>query len=157
MSRVRAFTLIELVIVMLLTSFIVVAGYFAYTSTVQRLSLFESISKGKVDFADLNLLLSKDIQESNFASLTTPRRLTLMRNNSEQVIYSFGLRSVYRKISKQTDTFDVRINKITTQELELNRYYITRLNLMVEFRNKELSLNYFKDYEPSFLMNLAVK
>ena len=157
MKRISAFTLLELIIVMILTSFIVVAGYFAYTSSVQRLSIFELMSKGKVDLTELDLLLTKDFQECNSASLTTPKQLTLFNANGEQLVYSFDEQSVYRKLPMRIDTFYVSVTKVTSQELELDRLYITELSLSVESGSKDLSLDYFKDYDPNFLMNLGGK
>ena len=114
MKKIKAFTLLELTIVMVITSFIVVAGYFAYTSSVQRLTIFESLSKDKIDLTELNLLLTSDFSECTSASLTTPTKLTLTKNNSEELVYVFDEQTVLRKLPKHIDTFNVKITKVTS-------------------------------------------
>lgn len=155
MKKISAFTILELVIVMLLTSFVVTAGYFAYFSAERRLFLFESMTQEKVDLSDLNLSLYKDFQESVSASLSNPEQLTFQMEESEPITYFFSNKLVRRKFQNRTDTFQVSIAKVSGDVAFFDNYYISGLHLEIELTDKQTtSLDYGKEYTPAFLINL---
>jgi hypothetical protein len=130
-----------------------IAGYFAYTSSVVRLNLFESNSSANVDLVQLNLLLTKDFEEALTASLVTPTRLILKRNNSDEATYLFDENSVIRVFLTNSDTFNVKTNLVNSTPLAFDPVYISQLNISVESAGRDFLLVYGKNYTPFFYLN----
>ena len=157
MNRVKAFTILELVIVMIITSFIVIAGYFAYSSSVSRLAIFKENAVYGTEFSQFNVTLAKDIEESSSASLIGRTKLSLKQNESDEIIYQFDEDMVSRKTTSHTDTFNLSISQVIPTELEFDKYFLSGLSLIVESGGQELQMNYHKSYEPYFYMNHDIK
>jgi prepilin-type N-terminal cleavage/methylation domain-containing protein len=153
MKKIRAFTILELVIVMVISSFITVAGYFAYTSSLSRLNIFQSSAAATVDLSEINWLLCHDFQDCKSASLVSPTQC-LLKGDAGDVSYIFGKEFTLRKVNEQVDTFKLPVKKVSAVELDKSPVYITELILLAEPEKKEFTLVYHKQYDTSFLMNL---
>lgn len=151
---IKAFTILELVIVMVISSVITTAGYFAYRSSIVRLSIFQYSSQQNVDLSTINTLLNKDINECVYVSLTTPKRC-LFKSGQKEIVYRFEEDAVYRDRDLITDTFSLKVIKIAAEPLTIDPFYLTRLSVTVECAGMQHLLVYGKEYTPHFLMNFG--
>jgi prepilin-type N-terminal cleavage/methylation domain-containing protein len=154
MNRIKAFTLLELVVVMAITSFIVVAGYFAYSSSQKRLAVFRSLSENKTDLTELGFLLKKDFEECESVSLSSPRKVALKQYNSADIIYAFEEDAVFRSTDQQRDTFLIPVKNVVAKNLEINPFYLESLSIFLKSSTNDVSLSCQKNYYPAFFLKL---
>lgn len=152
MRTIKAFTILELVIVMIISSFITVAGYFAYTSSLARLNIFQFSAERNVDLSEINMLLCHDFENCQSASLISPRQCVL--KGDVDITYVFEKDYIFRKLNERVDTFKLPVKKVSAVQLDKDPVYLTELILLAEPGKKEFTLVYRKKYDASFFMNL---
>ncbi len=154
--RTRAFTLIELVVVMVITSIITTAAYFAYRSASARLIFFEHTSQQNVDLSSINTLLNKDFFDCVSISPVSSRRI-VFNSLLNPVEYIFEEDVIYRKKALAVDTFNVITEAIETIPLTDNALFADGLIIKLKSQGREYTLAFQKQYDPIFLLNLDTK
>jgi type II secretory pathway pseudopilin PulG len=112
MSRVSvpAFSLVELLLVMVLSSIIVGIIYFSYSTISAYQIKLSSQKRIAEDAATLYFILKKDVQQSEVVLATSPETILckqLLGNTS----YSFYHRYVLRQQVERVDTFIMRFER----------------------------------------------
>ncbi len=154
--RTRAFTLIELVVVMVITSIITTAAYFTYRSAYARLIFFEHKSQQNVDLSSINTLLNKDFFDCVSISPVSSRRI-VFNSLLNPVEYIFEEDVIYRKKALAVDTFNVITEAIETIPLTDNALFADGLIIKLKSQGREYTLAFQKQYDPIFLLNLDTK
>lgn len=154
--RTRAFTLIEIVVVMVITSVVTTAAYFAYRSAAARLIFFEHKAQQNVDLSSINTLLNKDCFDCVSISPTSPRRI-VFNSLTDQVEYIFEEDVIYRKKALAVDTFNVNTGTIETTPLAENVLFASGLKITLKSKDGDHTLAFQKQYDPIFLMNSGNK
>lgn len=154
--RTRAFTLIEIVVVMVITSVVTTAAYFAYRSAAVRLIFFEHKAQQNVDLSSVNTLLNKDFFDCVSISPVSPRRI-VFNSLPDPIEYIFEENVIYRKKAFAVDTFSVNTGDIETTPLAENALFVSGLTITLISKDGEHKLAFRKQYDPIFLMNLGTK
>lgn len=154
--RIRAFTLIEIVVVMVITSVVTTVAYFAYRSAAARLIFFEQKAQHNVDLSSINTLLNKDFFDCLSISQASTRRI-VFNSLTDPVEYIFEEDVIYRKKALTVDTFNVNTTAIETTPLADNALFVSALIITLKSKDGEHTLAFQKQYDPIFLMNSGTK
>jgi prepilin-type N-terminal cleavage/methylation domain-containing protein len=154
--KVRAFSLIEILVVLILSSIVVSIIYMGYynittyqANLLRKQQRLENISR-------LYFLLRKDIGRSEFVFATSDSALGCRLAGGDYISYSFESVIVTRTQNSITDTF---FCKTRNQEFFWQTKRIVafpskadELNFVLEL-NEPVSLSLFKDYDASSLID----
>jgi prepilin-type N-terminal cleavage/methylation domain-containing protein len=158
MRRINAFTLIELVVVMLISAIVFAMVFYAY-STVVRFQ----ISQGKnnstnQEYRTLNMLLENDFLSSDELIQKNDYELLCVFKRDREVTYRFSdnfiTRSFYGDVNL-TDTFFVKSDQpyITMKYLREQQDLVNELTINIIADGNGLLLHYKKEYSPDILIN----
>jgi hypothetical protein len=104
MKMLKAFTLLELLFVMILTTIIIGIGYFAFSVSIKQIYFYKKNSKKITEAFQLTMLLNKDLAEAQSAVKSNNVLVLTSKTNSE-LRYYFGEEYIVRKNSFAADTF----------------------------------------------------
>ena len=152
--KLQSFTILEIVIAMALSMFVVLIALSVFLIINKQLNNYTHRMEESNDLFELNLCLNNDLNRSDYA-LFEENDLIIYFDNSDSVVYQFDESFVSRNYSCQTDSFIIRI-------VEVNRYfaseiiddgYMERMNIKVEGINQPYKLTYEKQYDANFYLN----
>ena len=104
MKKLKAFTLLELLFVMILTTIIIGIGYFAFAIAVKQLYSYKENSKKIAGAFQLTMLLNKDFAEAK-SVMKANDTLVFTSPLNNRLQYSFSEEYIIRNINSATDTF----------------------------------------------------
>ena len=104
MKKLKAFTLLELLFVMILTTLIIGIGYFAFIFSVKQLYSYKENSKKIADAFQLTMLLNKDFAEAK-SVLKINDTLAFTGILDSRLQYFFNDEYIIRNINTISDTF----------------------------------------------------
>ncbi|MFH0896226.1 MAG: prepilin-type N-terminal cleavage/methylation domain-containing protein [Bacteroidota bacterium] len=111
MKRIKAFTIIEVLIAMLLSSVVVICAYLAYLALVQQ---FQGSQKNLTHFYDVSTvshLIEKDLFDSELA-IGSASTLKLQYQQNDSIMYLFNENEIVRQKAGTDDTFHFAVKKI---------------------------------------------
>jgi prepilin-type N-terminal cleavage/methylation domain-containing protein len=157
MNKIKAFTLIELIVVMLIGTIVVVFLWTGYEFINKNYSRWTGKNQQVLDLIGFERLFRKDIRNSavvkmghNYFSLT---------GDLENIEYHFLSNVVVRKANDQADTIrcDVASYEVTYLNEECNNEkFICEINMITRLNGKEVSLSFCKDYDAKFLYRILI-
>ncbi len=156
--RVKAFTIIEMTVVMLLSAIVISMAYFAFELLSRRYVKYKEQSEVFYKVTLLDQLLSRDFFVSD--SIKSEGEILKVYKADITSDYHFGSKYVVRQFSGQTDTFYFNVEK---KELLYNQQLIAdgnsmtdQLNLTLLLNGKVLEYNYIKHYSAAIRINKAL-
>lgn len=158
-KRVRAFTIIEITISMLISAVVIGMVYTCYSIIYKGYSVFNIKQKELVEMGQLNQVLQKDFEKAE--GIFQNDEGIAIKNKNTWVSYQIKPDYILR-VSTVTDTF-----KLTTQDVtpyfegrpltgrseveEQNR--IDELSFILIYHNEKFPYYYFKEYSSQNLIN----
>jgi Tfp pilus assembly protein PilE len=157
--KVRAFTILEVVISMLITAIVIAITYTSYSIISKSYGAFNDKNKTMADFALLDHLLRRDFAQAAFIQKDA-EGITLTAPNNN-VRYTFSNDYILRQ-SLRTDTF-----KFTSQALQvsfehkpllalsdtLEQNRVDEISFDLLYQNEKIPYHYQKDYSSENLIN----
>lgn len=145
-SKLPAFTMLELMIGMVISSLIITMVYYIYDNLSKQVVMYTRQQNDLALYNQFQSFLSKDIRLSNTIAITD-NSVALMHYNKE-IKYTFLKDKIIRKAEKTIDTFGIKVLGVTLNETEKieERYQFVKLKLNVIgttidfFESKEISL-----------------
>lgn len=104
MKNLKAFTLLELLFVMILTTIIIGIGYFAFTLSVKQLHAYKENSEKITGAFQLTMLLNRDFAEAR-SVLKINDTLLFTNTLNNRLEYFFSENYILRNINSTVDTF----------------------------------------------------
>ena len=153
-NKIKAYTILELLITMVVTSIIVSILYLLFLTLSQR---YEAFNRNEFEVTTISLFkntIKRDFYRSDFLLLNT-KELKCIRNG-EAVIYSFGEKFIKRKAKKNNivDTFTIKVKQIDPVFINDNKLkLLKRIALKVDFLGREIGVHLSKDYASDILIN----
>jgi len=157
-KRVKAFTIMEISIVMLISAIVIGIAYTAFNIINQSYSSFQHKNEDIAVLVRLDELLRKDFSRANTISRTTNG--IFVKTGIDSVTYEFEPDFTVR-ISTIIDTFKLNVQDVVTTfetspitaispVTEQNR--IDELNFSILFENEKIPYYYHKQYSSSNLI-----
>lgn len=104
-KKIRAFTILELSVVMAISGIVFAISYSAYNIINRQYSEFKDASEKIMDVSTLNAVLTKDFFEAKEIRKNGKELLIKLMGGSE-VIYRFESDALIRKVNDVNDTFE---------------------------------------------------
>lgn len=104
MQKLKAFTLMELLIGMIISSIVISFCYMSYTLIYKQYQNYKIIKKELVEALQFNSVLGHDIVNADRV-LFSENKLTLINNHEKGLEYNFSEAFILRKAGEVTDTF----------------------------------------------------
>lgn len=158
--RLSAFTIMELLVVMILSTFVFSMALMAYQIMGGLYRNYEETSTNSVDFDRFRALLGRDIATAKTLHYETPQLFCSIDNFREEkhvVIYQFNPQSIVR-----SSDIGERLDTVYRGECQVSTYFeaeeiaagrIDRLTLQLIFFEQPLQLNYEKPSDATYHIN----
>lgn len=108
----RAFTLMELLIGMIISSIVISFGYGAYSLIYKQFLSYKKVKKEIVDVMQLNSILHTDLAKAELISFNE-NKLTIDRKDDLPLLYDFNDSIILRKDIDVIDTFKIAASTVT--------------------------------------------
>jgi prepilin-type N-terminal cleavage/methylation domain-containing protein len=155
-QKLKAFTMIELLITMTLSAILVVFAYMGYNQMQQLFVNYTVQSKFISDYNQLNKALflisnnSKTIEKNGEHSL-------IFKTDSNAIELELAPKNILLKFKSHTDTFDIESKKMELSYLPLGNnsssVIINHFDAEVFFRSQKFHVSFHKDYDAATILN----
>lgn len=153
MKKLRAFTLIELLIGMIISSIVIGFGYAAYSLIYKQYLGYKNVKERLVETAQLNQILSNDLLNAENISFDE-NTLSLLKKNPNILQYQFLDTLILRKENEVTDTFRISpVNIQTTFLLRDNKTFLKQFSFDADALGEKEHFTFTKNYSAETLMN----
>ncbi len=145
--KLKAFSLLELMIAILLSGFVISAIYSGYVFTVQQFYKFTSIKTEIRNYFELSEVLNREFENAKKVIKKSSNEIQI-ESIDKTIYYSFNDNNIIRTIAEQTDTFFFAVTAIkmnTINEL-IQDPIVDYLVLTIGNEEKEKSLSFYKYY-----------
>lgn len=150
MKRIRAFTMLEALISLILTGIIIALSYSLFTLVNKQMALFEKENTAVIEYNLFNSTLANDINNSNDFEYQDSN-LILENYAKPKVTYRFDNSVITRVIENhKLDSFKIQTfgknYKIVTPKQ-------SQLNMLLRLLNDTIQVNYFLKKQNSSVIN----
>jgi prepilin-type N-terminal cleavage/methylation domain-containing protein len=151
MKKLRAFTIIELSITLLISGVVVSIAYYAYSLFINQYKTQQTKSDLIREYFLFQKAMQIDVDRSEFIR-DSASYLFFEKSSSDLVIYDFADSFIVRKSAVSADTFHVR--KKTSQFLHYsnNVNLVSRIHVLFDLRKDYLEADFLKTYSCRELM-----
>ena len=145
--KLKAFTLLELLATMLITSLVVGTVYAVYIYGFKQFNKFTSVNSGLKDYFELSYILNREIDESQYVVQSDDQTMKLI-GEKKTIQYQFSEKNILRITEQHTDTFDFAVHNtvfktfLTTDQKE----YVEHLSIDLEQKGSRHQLSFLKNY-----------
>jgi prepilin-type N-terminal cleavage/methylation domain-containing protein len=141
--KLKAFSLIEIVVALFLSAIVISAVYSGYVFTHQQFFKFASIKTEISNYYKLSEVLHREFEMSQRVLKTGERRIAIEQMN-QTINYHFDQDFIVRAIKEQTDTFFFKVEGLEIIGFNIKNEVVLehlRINL-----NEERTLSFTKTY-----------
>jgi hypothetical protein len=154
MIKIKAYTILELIVVMIISTLVIAITYKAYDVVLWQYMQFKNNSDKISKLIILDVLLTRDFSESDYVILREERGIDCVYQE-KQIGYYFLQEKIIREDQSSVDTFFIKIENIQYKQ---NGISTSKLNMLVDeirFENLDETVHHFiykKVYGADFLM-----
>lgn len=157
MRKIAAFTLMELLIGMIVSSIVITFGYMAYSLIYERFLDHKTVKMKMMETLQLNTTLANDLQKAEIISKEEDK-LILVTKNGSQLQYEFDDDFIVRKQNETVDTFKVAAKNIQQQFLfPESTMFLQKFSFESEVLNEQEYFYFTKIYSSETLMNYFIQ
>lgn len=153
----KAFTLMELVVAMLISSVVVLTAYETYTITTVQCSDYKKRSTLIGQSYQLSMVLNKDCFDANTVWLNSDSNLIFKSDGNPDIAYTFRNNYILRQVNPLIqDTFyftaaDIQA-KLEPNTLQNNINLIDNFSFKIKVLGENVSMGLKKEYAADVLM-----
>jgi prepilin-type N-terminal cleavage/methylation domain-containing protein len=159
-KKFKAFTLIELVVTMVISSIVVMLAFTCYEITYKQYLNFRKSNNTVTQVILFNSLFKRDVLLSNLINRIDDNNVLLKMNDTVNVNYFFGSNYVLRKYNEFIpDTFPITsvVVKEQFQSTEVNENgLIDDISISGVVRGENVFFHYDKEYDADILMKQEI-
>ncbi|WP_108808719.1 PulJ/GspJ family protein [Aquimarina spinulae] len=145
-TRLQAFTMLELVIGMVISSLVITMVYVIYDNLSRQVVVYADQQDDLMTYNQFQNLFSKDVQLSTSIDIDDDKHIVLESANKE-IHYFFKTEKIIRK-AEAVDTFNIKVLEVLFDQNEKieEKYQIIKLKIEILgtsfdfFESKEISL-----------------
>jgi len=150
MKKIKAFTMLEALISLILTGIIIALSYSLFTLVNKQMALFETENTAIIDYNLFNSTLTNDINNANDFDYDN-NELLLKNYFKPQIRYRFDEGIIIRtNENNKTDSFKLRPLNKNYKDLTTNQ---SMLSMSFELLNDTIQVNYFMTKQNSNIIN----
>ncbi len=155
-KKIQAFTLIELMITMLISSISFGIIYSGYEIVSKQYRSYKSSNEIIADALYLNVLMASDFSKARDAKKNDDG-FQLIDYENRSTIYELSTEYIVRKVSFSIDTFKVPVKNISylmqNSDVNAEPYFIDEVSFNVGINKQTQTFHYKKQYDAAFLMD----
>jgi len=159
MKKVKAFTLMELLIGMIISTIVISFCYMSYTLIYKQFMNYKTIKMELVQALELNSVLNNDIGNSELVVFDN-NELTLLNKQNEILKYNFNETEILRKSVDIIDTFKLKPINIVPHYLA-NENNLSNVLLSFSFDaivlGEQEHFQFSKLYDAEMVVNDAIQ
>lgn len=110
MKKLKAFTLVELLVTMLISSIVIGICYTSYQIVSKQFNDYKALNEKTVEVMLLNELIEKDFLQAD--SVMKDNMNVVCFNNNNQITYNFNNNRILRKQTEVQDTFFIQSENV---------------------------------------------
>ena len=157
MQKLRAFTLMELLVGMIVSSIVISFGYATYSLIYKQYRSYRIIKNELADVSQLSFILNNDMANAEMVSLKE-NLLSIDRKDKLPLLYDFNDSIVLRKENDICDTFKIAPSAVTAgfifpDQKAIVKYFSFEAKVLGEIEHFVFS----KNYSAEILMNYEVQ
>ncbi len=155
MNKLKAFTLIEVLVSMAISGIVITASYFCYTVITGQFREFRSINHKAMDVVLFRSLLEQDINSFPYMRLSSEYEIQFT-DDQKSITYIFNDGNITRKQGPIADTFNM--STVEHQFLFegadplLSNSLINEVRFTAVFPDTSYVMSFVKEYAPGILM-----
>ena len=155
-TRLPAFTLIELMVTMLISSISIGIIYSGYDIVSKQFRTYKTTNETIAEALYLNSLMNSDFSKARDAKKNRDG-FTLLDYENRSTVYEFSEEYIVRKVSFSTDTFHLPIKNssysISGKDVLEDLSWIDEVSFDVTINKEVTSFHYKKEYDAAFLID----
>lgn len=155
--KMNGFTLVELIVVLILSGIVVSTFGLVYFFTVQQFQVFISKNQDVHDYLTLDNSLKHDFWEAREIRKLNATAIVLSFDTLKEVKYTFKETMIIRKQAARIDTFQIGIDHLWLsfkgKEQEDHGELIDDLQIVTNYPVKDVTLFHRKQYDACAAMN----
>lgn len=153
MKKIAAFTLLELLIGMIISSIVISFGYATYSLIYKQYLSYKTVKAKMMETTQLYSALSSDLFHAQMASFHE-HTLLLYNKNKTELKYDFYENDIVRKTGEVVDSFHIAAMNRKEQFLfPDNKQFLTQLSFEINVLDEPEVFNFTKQYCSETLMN----
>jgi Tfp pilus assembly protein PilE len=157
MKRFKAFTILELTVVMLLTTIVAGISYGAYHIVTHQFQQYKTTNETLTDTALLDALLKRDFAQAEQIVRSENGIVAVYKN--QHTTYNFGNEYIIRSFAERVDTFNISVATTPVTNWQKKAQHlpgnlIDELSFSGNTLKLELPFHYLKKYGTNVLMKL---
>jgi len=155
MQKIRAFTLMELLIGMIISSILITFCYSSYTIIYKQFLTYKKIKNELTETIQLNSVLNNDF--ANSKSMYFNKNSLYMNRSISPLEYSFSENYILRIEREVIDTFHITAKDITVNYFKESAnsplFFVNELSFSAMILNEKERFNFSKNYSAETIMN----
>lgn len=155
--KIKAFTLMELLIGMIISAIVIAFCYSAYFIVSERLTSYRT-SKAEInETMTLRALLYNELESCEFATYDSSSHKISFKKYNGSSEYTFSETCILRKVNEVLDTFKIKSTDLLIEYPQERKGYASVFIGKISFKAKVLDENYdfsfYKNYSSEVLVN----
>jgi prepilin-type N-terminal cleavage/methylation domain-containing protein len=150
-TKLRASTLIELIMVMVLLGIISSLAFSSLGIFAQNFEFFRKISSRNHEITLLEKLMTKDVFGANFVLSNGTNELQC-KNPNHEVKYEFSMDKILRR-SENVDTFHLKSNSFNVEYLGNSTEIVDKLSFDILIDDQTIPFVFTKKYAADVFVN----
>ncbi|NOZ46544.1 MAG: hypothetical protein GXO79_07145, partial [Chlorobi bacterium] len=140
-----AFTIIELLVTMVLSSIVVATAIYVFITFNNLLFKFSSNNMNSLELIQLQQIMKSDFILANEINYEYGS-ITLIYNNGTKVYYDIENKFIIRDAKNSIDTFNIESNDVLVSRQNENRELINEIIIEIQIENLDFPIHLIKEY-----------
>ena len=155
MKKLKAFTLVELLIAMVISGIVITFCYAGYSILHEQFQHFKEVKRSFVHLRQFQSTVSNDFYTYEYARFNE-QSIMLEDEKRERTVYKIEGDYVLRSLNEQVDTFFIEVGELhPTFLFEESGDLIRSFTFDVYINDEELPFSFSKEYSAATLINLS--
>ena len=159
MYKLKAFTLMELLIGMIISSIVISFCYMSYSMIYKQYMNYKAVKVELVEALELNSVLNSDISKAEKIVFDN-NKLILIKEENKSFEYNFLEKYILRKTGEVVDTFNLIPLNIVSKQIAS----VSSSSALIEFFSFDANVlgdkehfQFFKSYDAKTIMDNEIK
>jgi prepilin-type N-terminal cleavage/methylation domain-containing protein len=155
-GKLKAFTMLELLISMTLTSILVAFSYMGYNQMQKLFLMYAKQHEFITEYNQLNSILKLQAEKADVIEKIDEQHI-LFKKDSTTMRLEILPKSMVISYKQRTDTFHLEAKKINFEFQQANERLITSLSSDVFFENQKFRVSFSKQYDAESILNKVLE
>lgn len=155
-GKLKAFTMIELLISMALTSILVAFSYMGYNQMQQLFLLYAKQHEFITEYNQLNSILQLQAEKADVIDKIDEQHI-LFKKDSTTLRLEILPKAMVISYKQRIDTFHFEVKKTSFELQQANEHLITSLSSDVFFENQKFRVSFSKQYDAESILHQVLE